>query len=110
MREGSRSMNSVPVQHREEAYQLNILHPRKLAASGGLLICLFFYCRWELRLLAGLLAMLGNNLPFQAFVSLSGYFLVDNFISHVWKLLIESLLSNSIAYQKEREKGGFLHP
>ena len=83
MREGSRSMNSVPVQHREEAYQLNILHPRKLAASGGLLICLFFYSRWELRLLVGLLAMLGNNLPFQAFVSLSGYFLVDNFISHV---------------------------
>ena len=28
------------------------------------------------------IAVLGNDLPFQAFVSLSGYFLVDNFISH----------------------------
>ena len=35
------------------------------------------------QLLVGLLAMLGNNLPLQTFVSFSGYFLIDNFISHV---------------------------
>lgn len=36
-----------------------------------------------LQLLVGLLAVLGNNLSLQSFVGLSGYFLVDNFISHV---------------------------
>ena len=36
-----------------------------------------------LQLLVGLLAMLGNNLPFQPPISFSGYFLIDNFISHV---------------------------
>ena len=35
-----------------------------------------------LQLLVGLLAVLGNDLSLQAFVSFSSYFLVDNFISH----------------------------
>ena len=56
-----------------------------------------------LEFLVGLLAVLGNNLSLQAFVSFSGYFFIDNFISHGYRSF-ESVLSNSIAYQKEREK------
>ena len=61
-----------------------------------------------LQLLVGLLAVFGNNLSLQAFVGFSSYFLVDNFISHERQLLFESSFSNSIAFQKQREKGGFL--
>ena len=50
------------------------------------------------------IAVLGNDLPFQAFVSLSGYFLVDNFISHLRKLLIESSLSKYCNTLGEKNK------
>jgi len=58
--------------------------------------------RETIQLLVGLLAVLGNDLSLQAFVSFSSYFLVDNFISHLRLLLFESAFSNSIAHQNTK--------